>query len=266
MFADVLEFNELRNPLAYARQPFDALYAAPLRSLEIQFKAAQPPVQRLYGPPLAAVGYRNHPLQSHVETTYGYNPLELIGYAEYADAAESNPYLVDGLAATHRLSIGGAGQVMIQSNSSALPFAFFARHLTGMPDAESARASLYGLNPAEETIISGAVPTVTPDATASASVLERGDDHLTVRYRTASPGMLRVAIPSYPGWHATLDGVELTTLTVDRALLGVLVPAGEGILQLSYAPRYFWLGAAISTLALVAAIAALVVGAKVKSY
>ena len=32
---------------------------------------------RLYGPPLAAVGYRNHALQSHVETTYGYNPLEL---------------------------------------------------------------------------------------------------------------------------------------------------------------------------------------------
>jgi len=32
-------------------------------------------------PPLAAVGYRNHPLQSRVETTYGYNPLELAGYA-----------------------------------------------------------------------------------------------------------------------------------------------------------------------------------------
>ncbi len=40
---------------------------------------------------MAAVGYRNHPLQSRVPTTYGYNPLELAGYAEYADAAEANP-------------------------------------------------------------------------------------------------------------------------------------------------------------------------------
>ena len=49
------------------------------------------------GPPMTAVGYRNHPLQSRVETTYGYNPLELAAYAEYADAAESNPRLVDRL-------------------------------------------------------------------------------------------------------------------------------------------------------------------------
>jgi hypothetical protein len=256
MFGDVFAFNELQNPLAYARASFDALYGGPLRSLAVQIEAAQPPVERLYGPPLAAVGYRNHPLQSHVETTYGYNPLELAAYADYVDAAESNSLLVDGLAATHRLSVDAAG-VTIQSNPSALPFAFFARRLTSVPDAASARASLDGLNPADQTIVIGPLPAVTPDPLANATVLERGEDTLTIHYRAQSSSLLRVAIPSYPGWHASLNAVDLPTLTVDRALLGVVVPAGEGDIRLWYAPRYFWLGAAISALMAAATLTAL---------
>src|SRR6266568_2595207 len=48
--------------------------------------------------------------------------------------------------------------------------------------------------------------------------------------------------------------VELTTLTVDRALQGVVVPAGEGDISMSYSPRFFWLGAAISLVCLVVTI------------
>jgi Bacterial membrane protein YfhO len=257
MFVDVWVFNELQNPLAYARQSFGALYGAPLRSLEVQLQAATPAVERIYGPPLSAVGYRNHALQSHVETTYGYNPLELAGYAEYADAAESNPRLVDALAATHRLSVSAGGEVTLQPNASALPLAFFARRLISVPDAASDRAILQDLDPVEMTVVIGPLPAVTPDPSATATVHERGEDSLTVHYRAASASLLRVAIASYPGWHANLDGAELPTLTVDRALLGVVVPAGEGDIRLWYAPRYFWLGAAISAVTLAATLAAL---------
>ena len=83
----------------FARASSHELYDVPLSDLHSQLLAQQPAVQRLYGPPLTAVAYRNHALQSRVETTYGYNPLELLGYAEYADAAEANPRLVDGFAA-----------------------------------------------------------------------------------------------------------------------------------------------------------------------
>ena len=109
MFADVFSFNELQNPLAYARRA--SRHATAHRCARSRSSSRRPSrrSERLYGPPLAAVGYRNHPLQSHVETTYGYNPLELAAYAEYADAAESNPRLVDGLAATHRLSVSQRG-------------------------------------------------------------------------------------------------------------------------------------------------------------
>jgi uncharacterized membrane protein YfhO len=51
-------------------------------------------------------------------------------------------------------------------------------------------------------------------------------------------------------------------LTVDRALLGVVVPAGEGDIRLWYTPSYFWLGAAISALTLAVTLAALVLTAR----
>ena len=89
-------------------------------------------------------------------------------------------------------------------------------------------------------------------------VVERGDDHLTIHVRTASTNLLRVAIPAFPGWHAYLSGVELPTLNVDLAFQGVLVPAGEGDIRLAYTPRWFWLGALISALALLTCASVLV--------
>jgi hypothetical protein len=246
VFVDTLVFNQLLNPLAYARQSFDTLYGVPLRAFAAEVQAAQPPLQRLYGPPLAAVGYRNHPLQSHIETTYGYNPLELAAYSDYVDAAEGNPRLIDGMAATHRL----ADDSSIRANGGALPLAYFARRVVSVPDAAAATARLAELDPGAETVLLGVVPDVHEDPLATASVVERGDDHLIIHVRTNSANVLRVAIPAFPGWHATLNGVALPVFTADLAFQGILVPAGEGDVHLEYMPRWFGLGALISLLAL----------------
>jgi hypothetical protein len=253
VFVDVLTFNQLLNPLAFARESFEALYAAPLRSFQAQIDLAQPPVERMYGAPLSAVAYRNHPLQSHVEVTYGYNPLELARYADYADAAENNPRLIGGLAATHRL----AGDRTIHPNSGGLPLAFFARRITPLPDFATATRYLTELDPASETIVIGPPADLQPDPSATASVVERGKDRLTIHVRTASSNVLRVAIPAFPGWHANLNGIELTTLSVDVAFVGVVVPAGEGDIHLEYTSRYFWIGALISGLAVLTCTASL---------
>jgi uncharacterized membrane protein YfhO len=92
-------------------------------------------------------------------------------------------------------------------------------------------------------------------------------DHLTVHYATSTTNLLRVAIPFYPGWHAAASGSsessgfhELSLVAVDYALLGVVVPPGEGELRLWYAPRFLPIGAFISALALVGVIAAVAAG------
>jgi hypothetical protein len=245
LFVDVFVFNSLQNRLTFARHSAEELYYAPLRAFGEQLAEANPPVRRLYGPPLAAVAYRNHALQSRVEATYGYNPLELLAFANYADAAESNPRLIDGLAASHRL-VGAS----IEPIPSALPLAYFARSVTS-------DVALADLDPAQQTLLSAPLPALQPDPTATVVVQQRGEDNLTLRYRSTSTNMLRIAIPLFPGWHASLDGIELPVLRVDRAFIGVVVPPGDGEVRLWYAPRYFWLGAGISAAALLGTIAVL---------
>jgi hypothetical protein len=210
--ADVLVLNQLRNPLAYARQPFDVLYAAPLATFDAEVDRSA----RVYGPPMSAVSYRNHALQSRVETTYGYNPLELAGYAAYADAAERDPGLIAGFAAALQLAPDGT----LVPLPAALPLATFPN-----------------------------------DATAMATVVERGPDHLVVRYASSAPAMLRIAVAYFPGWHATLDGRELPLETVDGAFIGVDAPPGSGEIELRYQPRFFAVGATISALALLLTLA-----------
>jgi hypothetical protein len=261
LFLDVFTLNELLDPLAFARGTFDGLYGAPLRSFQAQVAAARPAVERLYGPPEGAVGYRNHALQTRTETTYGYNPLELAAYAAYAAAAETNPRLIAGLAATHRLEADST----IELNASSLPLAFFARHITSVADEASADDRLMDLDPAQATLVLGAAPlTGEVDPAATVTVVERDGDHLRLQYRSAAPNLLRVAIPWFPGWHATLDGSELPVMAVDRAFIGVVVPAGQAEVQLVYTSRWFVPGALISAVACVAAVA--VLGARPKTW
>jgi hypothetical protein len=256
---DLITFNSLLNPLAFARQTSEARYAAPLRAFAAQLAAAQP-VERLDGPPLLPVGYLNYQLQARVETTYGYNPLELARFADYMVAAQTNRRLLDGLAVSHELVLGPNRELRLVPNPNPLPRALVARRVTSLPDEPSAIAHLLDLDPAAETIVVGQGPPVQPDPSASVTVTEHGDDSLRLRYHAASPSLLRIAVAWFPGWQASLDdGTRLEVLSVDHALLGVVVPAGDGQLSVRYTPRLFWPAAVASLLGLLACLAVLVV-------
>jgi hypothetical protein len=245
LFVDLVTVNQLLNPLAYARSSFAELYGASLQS----FAEMAGSVERLYGAPLAQVGYRNHALQSRVETTYGYNPLELLAYADYAAAAEANPLLIPGFAVSHRL----LDDRRVAPEARPLPLAYLARRVVSVADAASTDEALNTLDPSQATITVGESP---PVSAGSVSVVERGLDSVTLDYTADAAGLIRVAIPLYPGWTATLNGTALPLLRVDRAFTGLVVPAGQGEVRMQYRPRWFWLGASISGLA-AAAVAAI---------
>jgi hypothetical protein len=256
LLIDALLVNQLLNPLAYARAAFEARYGSVLNRLAAQVAAAEPTVQRIYAPPETAVGYRNHALQSRVPTTYGYNPLELTAYAEYVAAAQSNPLLIAGLAANYQLTDDGR----LQPVPNALPLAYFAANLIEAPDPNASVRGLTDLDPRSATLVDGPLPEVQPDPTASVSVEASGQDWLVLHYDSATPNLVRTAVPAYPGWHATLDGAELPLVHVDHAFTGIVVPSGAGDVRLSYAPRVFWLGAVISVVALLALLGVAVFG------
>jgi hypothetical protein len=60
------------------------------------------------------------------------------------------------------------------------------------------------------------------------------------------------------GWRAEVDGRSTPIVAVDGALMGVFVPPGRHAVELRYRPRSFVAGAAVSGLALVAAVVAVV--------
>jgi uncharacterized membrane protein YfhO len=126
-----------------------------------------------------------------------------------------------------------------------------------VPDDLTAHQRLAELDPAQTTMVVGQLPVIQPDGSAVVNVVARGEDSVTLRYVSETTNLLRVGIPAFPGWHALSNDSELALRTVDGAFIGVVLPAGEGEVRLVYRPRFFWLGAAISALALVVTLVAL---------
>ncbi len=66
----------------------------------------------------------------------------------------------------------------------------------------------------------------------------------------ASSTVLRIAVPFFPGWTASIGNHNLEIRRADHAWMAVFVPGGTGIVNLQYRYRFFPGGAVISTLSL----------------
>jgi uncharacterized membrane protein YfhO len=53
----------------------------------------------------------------------------------------------------------------------------------------------------------------------------------------AAPGLLVVSEVYYPGWAARVNGVDVPMVEVDGVLRGVVLPAGQAQIELTYLPR-----------------------------
>src|SRR5207253_646629 len=95
--ADLYYWNMSRNQLAFARASFQDLYgAAQERFRGVVAPFTEQPMHRIYSPMNSpAFGPLNGSLDSRIEVTYGYNPLQLSRYATYIEAAASNPRLLN---------------------------------------------------------------------------------------------------------------------------------------------------------------------------
>jgi Bacterial membrane protein YfhO len=252
-FADVFYWNSAANPLAYARNSFDDLYGSRERLAEEKALPSQPPLTRFEMPErLTVFGPLNHPLDLRLEAVYGYNPLELQAYAEYMAAAQTNRKLLNGLNVSRQLN---AKLGAIEPNPNALPRAYFARKITQVSSAAESLALLPGLDPAESAIVQGTAAENEPDPQATVSS-QPGNKF---QYRASKPALLKISIPYFPGWTASIAGRQYEILRVDHALMGVVVPAGQNELSLHYQSNRFATGAAVSAITLALLLLALLV-------
>jgi hypothetical protein len=243
LFCDLFWFNSANNPLTYSRNSFAELYGSKLAQFEDRLGSKLPPLTRIHATySLPAFGPQNHPLDARVEATYGYNPLRLRSYAEYLGAAAANPKLLAGLGARFRLNPQSQG---VESTDDILPRVTIPGTVITVANDEEATRQLRSLDPSKSALVSG-IKAVTQDPAGSAAVTSHEEGLYRIKYQLKSPTLVRAAEVYYPGWRADANGRELAVVAVDRALMGVVVPAGEGELTLRFRTRRWTLLAAIS--------------------
>jgi len=110
---------------------------------------------------------------------------------------------------------------------------------------EEAAAKLASLDPAANAIVEGSL---VPTGPATARISGYTESEYRIDYQAPGAALLRIAVPYFPGWLASVDGRALPVIPVDRALSGVVVPAGTHRLILRYESRWFQTGAIISAI------------------
>ena len=90
-----------------------------------------------------------------------------------------------------------------------------------------------------------------PDQTTEITGAGQHPNEITIDIKTQSPGYVVLANTWYPGWRAWVDGQPETIWKANYLFQAVEVPAGNHRLVLAYRPGLFFVGLAISSLALV---------------
>ena len=84
-----------------------------------------------------------------------------------------------------------------------------------------------------------------------------GESQGPVEIDAPSAGRVFVAIPSYPGWTATLDGVEVPVLPAEGIGMEIAVPPGPHRLELRFVPASFHVGLCVTVASAAIAVAVL---------
>ena len=94
---------------------------------------------------------------------------------------------------------------------------------------------------------------------ADARVLTYEPERVQVMVKSDATRLLVVMDSWYPGWEADVNGSTVRLVRVDHSFRGVIVPAGESTVTLSYRPTSLLLGAAISVATILGVLALLLV-------
>ena len=255
--ADLWYWNMDQNNLAYARGSWAERYG----NSEDRFRAAvtpflNNPLHRIWAPfDSPAFGPLDGTLDSRIEVTFGYNPLQLTRYTQYMNAANQNPKLLDALAVTVKLN---AASGALAPNASALPRVYAPPVV--LPVNSTSQVQLASLNPEAESYAEGLTASLQRNGGARAQITEYSGDSYRIHYETDHQTFFRIAIPYFPGWNAAVDGRPTPIFPADLALMGVIVPAGSHDMVLRYHSTWFQTGALISFLSWLAVLAWLYLG------
>ncbi len=140
-------------------------------------------------------------------------------------------------------------EVDLYERRDALPRAWIVHTVEAAPRASKERISRLAdesFDPRARAMVEGPLPDVAPTSEPSTVDFERDDAQVvTLRARTATPGLLVLSDAWYAAWVATVDGREVPIARTDACMRGVVVPAGEHRVEFRYRDVPFRVGAGL---------------------
>lgn len=111
-------------------------------------------------------------------------------------------------------------------------------------------------NPRELALVEGLVDfQPAGDKQARAQLISHEPNRTAIKTNSSGPAILIQSENHYPGWRAYVDGRLVDTLRVNYNLRGVILPAGEHLVEFVYRPKSVLIGAIISLLTLIGLVA-----------
>ncbi|MFN8446511.1 MAG: YfhO family protein [Caldilineaceae bacterium] len=142
-----------------------------------------------------------------------------------------------------------SGDVKIYENLDHLLRAYLVHQVESAQSGEEAVAKLQAadFDPAQRAIVTG-LPAfqAQPDRQESVEMISYKAERVEVRTQSASQSLLVLDDAYYPGWKATVDGVESTIYPVNHLFRGVALQAGAHNVVFEFAPRSWQRGVQIS--------------------
>jgi hypothetical protein len=140
-------------------------------------------------------------------------------------------------------------------NRRALPRALVVHRAIAVSNHEAAYAALHtpDFDPATTVVVEGGeVLNVTPSGAAAIRFDAFGLNEIQLHVETPADAYLVLSEVWYPGWRATVDGVPAPVLRANYAFRAVRLEPGQHQVRLTFAPRSWRIGLAISGLTLLA--------------
>jgi hypothetical protein len=154
----------------------------------------------------------------------------------------------------------------IYANPSGLPRAFLVGSQQVVGGADEARAAVTAPGfPARATAVVekpvDGIPTSSSGAAGGRAQISKYErERVSVRTAASKPSLLVLTDSWFPGWKAKVDGKSTPVERVDYVIRGVKVPAGTHTVEFTYEPTSWRVGWIVSLLALLAIVAAALIG------
>lgn len=159
--------------------------------------------------------------------------------------------------------VGAANDLRVYRVTHSLPRAWAVSDVRVVPEREARLDLLFSrdVHPGDLAIVEEAPPLAIAPGLPRPEVQVRSTwpNGMEIAVRSTGNALLVVADGWHPGWRAEVDGAPTPILRTNHAFRGVAVGPGEHTVVMRYRPTSLFVGAALSVLTALAAVAALVI-------